>query len=145
MASGETHQGESISRAWSTALVGLEGENSPAPIRPESIKAVESLCLFFNRICLYATQAPELLVVGSPDPLAGHHDVLMFYKKGSLICKECGADLGIIYEIKKGAVQVQLLRVGSMFILDERALCSVCQRPVYWNTGLNNLQKLADL
>jgi hypothetical protein len=57
-------------------------------------------------------------------------------------CPNCNAQLGTISEIEQGGILVHVLQVGNQYILDERALCASCLTPVYWNTGLNNLQKL---
>jgi hypothetical protein len=60
-------------------------------------------------------------------------------------CPQCGAELGTINEIEQGGVLVHVLQVGNQYILDERALCSTCLTPVYWNTGLMNLQRLISM
>ncbi len=60
-------------------------------------------------------------------------------------CSQCGTELGTILEIEQDGVMVQVLKAGSQYIMDERAMCAVCLQPVYWNTNLKHLEKLVSV
>jgi len=65
--------------------------------------------------------------------------------KGIKKCPKCGADLGSIVEIEQEGILIQVLQAGNQFFLDERAMCSVCLQPVYWNVNIKNMDKLVEM
>ncbi len=60
-------------------------------------------------------------------------------------CRRCGADLGQVMALEHQGRLVHVLKVGNQYILDERAICSVCLTPTYWNTSISQLQRLIEL